>query len=267
MSVLVRKEVWRKNKGETEKLQWFLGKLSQDDAATILKDQGDRNTYVVYNHPSKNAAFALALRLPHDDNVAHFDILYTDGRYKVSGQTQDYDDVIKAVHDFVAHYSASLRPASDPTSDAGLRHPALASPQREDTSTVSITCTFPDSPPPYQGAEKVEDASVETYNDIKTEPHIVLPLPHENASIESPNMVVSHNRDLKSCPLSDSATRSKQLMRLYHHNNQDQSSDCSDGVPVVVLPNSRDLRHRSTIWTLCIPSCVRGCLCLSGHDK
>ena len=33
-----------------------------------------------------------AHRLPHDDNVAHFDILYTDGRYKVSGQVIDKGD-------------------------------------------------------------------------------------------------------------------------------------------------------------------------------
>ena len=41
--------------------RWFLGKLSQDDAETILKDRGDRNTHVVYTHASNNA-FVLAFR-------------------------------------------------------------------------------------------------------------------------------------------------------------------------------------------------------------
>ena len=158
MSVLVRKEVWRKSRGETQKLQWFLGKLSQDDAETILKDRGDRNTHVVYTHASNNA-FVLAFRLPHDESVTHFDILRTNGRYKVSGQTHDYDDVIEAVHDFTARYTrASLKPILDSTADAGLQHHALESEQREDTSdmsTVTITCSFPSSPPPYQGTEKV----------------------------------------------------------------------------------------------------------------
>ena len=67
-------------------------------------------------------------------------------------QTQDYDDVIKAAQDFTANYGASLKPALDTGRHNHALQPAvsLASP---DESTRSITCVFPDSPPPYNEAE------------------------------------------------------------------------------------------------------------------
>lgn len=258
MSVLVRKEVWRKSQGETQKIRWFQDKLSNEDAATILREKGDRNTYVVYHHPSNNA-FVLALRLPNDDNVRFFDLLCIDGRYKVEGQTQDYDDVIKAAHDFAASFSAPLTPKLDPAPDVGLQasEPTVRSPGE---STVSFTCSFPESPPHrYQGSTKAGDGPVGTCNGADKKKIEVSPsLSRANVNVPVENS--SSNRDLKDCTSTSQSYSEQSVPRSRPDNSADQSSDCR--CCCQISPGSRDSRHR----ILCV-TCIMCGFCLSGHEK
>lgn len=124
---------------QLRKQGWFLGEVSNDAAASILKASGRSNTFVVYSN-ADTGGYTLSARFHiegvTDDLVEHLQISSTEDRkFQVSGQSVACDDIIEAVNQYVL----SSEPPLIPALGKGFE------------TEISI----PDEPPDYDNAHRV----------------------------------------------------------------------------------------------------------------
>ncbi|KAL5503512.1 hypothetical protein EMCRGX_G010472 [Ephydatia muelleri] len=93
---------------ELSKQSWFLGELTDDVAATTLKNSGGVNTYAVYKNVQKDD---LILAVWQNEGVGTQVINFIDGSYQIEGQPDVHGDIITAVTCFANNHN--LIPAFD----------------------------------------------------------------------------------------------------------------------------------------------------------
>eukprot|EP00731_Ephydatia_muelleri_P007500 Em0003g1748a len=134
---------------------WFLGELTDDVAATTLKNSGGVNTYAVYKKVQKDD---LILAVWQNEGVGTQVINFIDGSYQIEGQPDVHGDIITAVTCFANNHN--LIPAFDSavTTQMGLSidvPPSYGQAEREYFKKKSYSVEFK-----LQVVSKTETSSI-----------------------------------------------------------------------------------------------------------
>ncbi|XP_064405974.1 uncharacterized protein LOC135351013 isoform X2 [Halichondria panicea] len=97
-----------------DKQRWYIGEVTQEVAESLLSSNKQPHSFVVFTQPDTRQ-YILSARFPleglEDGVIEHLVILCEEGRWCITGQTDEYDDVIEAVNCYVLTFDPPLMPA------------------------------------------------------------------------------------------------------------------------------------------------------------
>ncbi|XP_064405967.1 uncharacterized protein LOC135351008 isoform X2 [Halichondria panicea] len=97
-----------------DKQRWYIGEVTQEVAESLLSSNKQPHSFVVFTQPDTRQ-YILSARFPleglEDGVIEHLAILCEEGRWCITGQTDEYDDVIEAVNCYVLTFDPPLMPA------------------------------------------------------------------------------------------------------------------------------------------------------------
>ncbi|XP_064405970.1 uncharacterized protein LOC135351011 isoform X2 [Halichondria panicea] len=97
-----------------DKQRWYIGEVTQEVAESLLSSNKQPHSFVVFTQPDTRQ-YILSARFPleglEDGVIEHLAIRCEEGRWCITGQTDEYDDVIEAVNCYVLTFDPPLMPA------------------------------------------------------------------------------------------------------------------------------------------------------------
>ncbi|XP_064405968.1 uncharacterized protein LOC135351010 [Halichondria panicea] len=98
-----------------DKQRWYIGEVTQEVAESLLSSNKQPHSFVVFTQPDTRQ-YILSTFTPfpleglEDGVIEHLTILCEEGRWCITGQTDEYDDVIEAVNCYALTFDPPLIP-------------------------------------------------------------------------------------------------------------------------------------------------------------